>query len=193
MDDVFDDEVEQTVTIDEYLNNVEAEELNADLVLGEDEVTLTSTICSLLTSYPQKIWAAGGQKGDTTSSNAKSKGVLENVSSACGSGKLGIDICAHDSSEKDNTTANSNSQTVAARNASVAGESSGKSSGPNDSDQCTKDTNLHTTCALGIDVEVTSLVSGGKPSFLSKSWRDILCRCEKCLYMYNQKQTKSSP
>ena len=27
MDDVFDDEVEQTVTIDEYLNNVEAEEL----------------------------------------------------------------------------------------------------------------------------------------------------------------------
>ncbi|KAJ6341675.1 hypothetical protein OIU78_009766, partial [Salix suchowensis] len=65
-------------------------------------------------------------KGDTTSSNAKSKGVLENVSSACGSGKLGIDICAHDSSEKDNTTANSNSQTVAARNASVVGESSGR-------------------------------------------------------------------
>ncbi|KAJ6308003.1 hypothetical protein OIU76_017720 [Salix suchowensis] len=122
MDDVFDDEVEQTVTIDEYLNNVEAEELNADLVLGGDEVTLTSTICSFLTSYPQKIWAAGGQKGDTTSSNAKSKGVLENVSSACGSGKLGIDICAHDSSEKDNTTANSKSQTVAARNASVVGK-----------------------------------------------------------------------
>uniref|UniRef100_A0A6N2M4R0 UBR-type domain-containing protein n=1 Tax=Salix viminalis TaxID=40686 RepID=A0A6N2M4R0_SALVM len=141
-----------------------------------------------LESSNEKIWAAGGQKGDTTSSNAKNKGVLENVSSACGSGKLGIDICAHDSSEKDNTTANSNSQTVAARNASVVGESSGKSSGPNDSDQCTKDTNLHTTCALGIDVEVTSLVSEGKPLFLSKSWRDILCRCEKCLYMYNQKQ-----
>ncbi|KAI9401177.1 hypothetical protein POPTR_001G091600v4 [Populus trichocarpa] len=333
MDGVFDDEVEQTVTIDEYLNNVEAEELNADLVLGGDEgeectynmgymkrqaifscLTCTpdgnagvctacslschdgheivelwtkrnfrcdcgnsksgefvcklfpkknvenaensynhnfkglycscdrpypdpdakaqeemiqcimcedwfheehlglesfneiprdeegeplyedficktcSTVCSFLTLYPQTIWEAGGQKGDATASNAKNKGVLENVSSACGSGKLEIDICAHDSSEKDNATANSNCQSVAAGNASVVGESSGKSSGPNDSDQCTKDTNLHTTCVLGINVEVTSPVSEGKPLFLSKSWRDILCRCEKCLDMYNQKQ-----
>jgi E3 ubiquitin-protein ligase UBR7 len=157
--------------------------------LYEDFICKTcSTVCSFLTLYPQTIWEAGGQKGDATASNAKNKGVLENVSSACGSGKLEIDICAHDSSEKDNATANSNCQSVAAGNASVVGESSGKSSGPNDSDQCTKDTNLHTTCVLGINVEVTSPVSEGKPLFLSKSWRDILCRCEKCLDMYNQKQ-----
>ncbi|KAL9369474.1 hypothetical protein Peur_040673 [Populus x canadensis] len=157
--------------------------------LYEDFICKTcSTVCSFLTLYPQTIWEAGGQRGDATASNAKNKGVLENVSSACGSGKLEIDICAHDSSEKDNATANSNCQSVAAGNASVVGESSGKSSGPNDSDQCTKDTNLHTTCVLGINVEVTSPVSEGKPLFLSKSWRDILCRCEKCLDMYNQKQ-----
>ncbi|CAN1138673.1 Putative E3 ubiquitin-protein ligase UBR7 [Linum perenne] len=37
MADVFDDETEQTVTMDEYLKGVEAEELEADLVLGGDE------------------------------------------------------------------------------------------------------------------------------------------------------------
>ncbi|CAI0441147.1 unnamed protein product [Linum tenue] len=37
MADAFDDETEQTVTMDEYLKEVEAEELEADLVLGGDE------------------------------------------------------------------------------------------------------------------------------------------------------------
>ncbi|KAL5727027.1 RING-type E3 ubiquitin transferase [Ranunculus cassubicifolius] len=37
MADVFEDEVEHTVSIQEYLDNVEEEELEADLVLGGDE------------------------------------------------------------------------------------------------------------------------------------------------------------
>ncbi|XP_061982765.1 uncharacterized protein LOC133702424 [Populus nigra] len=146
--------------------------------LYEDFICKTcSTVCSFLTLYPKAIWAAGG-KGDATYSNAKDKDVLEDVPTACGSGKLENDICANNSSEKDNATAGK---------ASAVGESSWKNSGSNDSNQCTKDTNLHTTCVLGVDVEVTSPISEGKPLFLSKNWRDILCRCEKCLDMYNQK------
>ncbi|KAG6782884.1 hypothetical protein POTOM_012309 [Populus tomentosa] len=146
--------------------------------LYEDFICKTcSTVCSFLTLYPKTIRAAGG-KGDATYSNAKDKDVLEDVPTACGSGKLENDICANNSSEKDNATAGK---------ASAVGESSWKNSGSNDSNQCTKDTNLHTTCVLGVDVEVTSPVSEGKPLFLSKNWRDILCRCEKCLDMYNQK------
>nr|XP_034895182.1 putative E3 ubiquitin-protein ligase UBR7 isoform X1 [Populus alba] len=146
--------------------------------LYEDFICKTcSTVCSFLTLYPKTIRAAGG-KGDATYSNAKDKDVLEDVPTACGSGKLENDICANNSSEKDNATAGK---------ASAVGESSWKNSGSNDSNQCTEDTNLHTTCVLGVDVEVTSPVSEGKPLFLSKNWRDILCRCEKCLDMYNQK------
>ncbi|KAL9386930.1 hypothetical protein Peur_020054 [Populus x canadensis] len=146
--------------------------------LYEDFICKTcSTVCSFLTLYPKAIWAAGG-KGDATYSNAKDKDVLEDVPTACGSGKLENDICANNSSEKDNATAGK---------ASAVGESSWKNSGSNDSNQCTKDTNLHTTCVLGVDVEVTSPISEGKPLFLSKNWRDILCRCEKCLDMYNKK------
>ncbi|PKA55675.1 Auxin transport protein BIG [Apostasia shenzhenica] len=37
MDDAFGDEVEPTVTIEEYIEGIEAEELEADLVLGGDE------------------------------------------------------------------------------------------------------------------------------------------------------------
>ncbi|KAL4204845.1 hypothetical protein AMTRI_Chr01g134190 [Amborella trichopoda] len=37
MADAFEDEVEQTITIDEYIKGVEAQELEADLVLGGDE------------------------------------------------------------------------------------------------------------------------------------------------------------
>ncbi|KAI5595265.1 hypothetical protein POPTR_003G140000v4 [Populus trichocarpa] len=146
--------------------------------LYEDFICKTcSTVCSFLTLYPKTIRAAGG-KGDATYSNAKDKDVLEDVPTACGSGKLENDICANNSSEKDNATAGK---------ASAVGESSWRNSGSNNSNQCTKDTNLDTTCVLGVDVEVTSPVSEGKPLFLSKNWRDILCRCEKCLDMYNQK------
>ncbi|KAJ6326616.1 hypothetical protein OIU76_003898 [Salix suchowensis] len=145
----------------------------------EDFICKTcSAVCSFLTLYPKTIWASGGEDV-ATNSNAKDKDVLEDIPTACGFGKLENDICAKNSSQKDNATAGK---------ASAVGESSGKNSGSNNPNQCTKDINLHTTCVLGVDVEVTSPVSEGKPLFLSKNWRDVLCRCEKCLDMYNQKQ-----
>lgn len=155
--------------------------------LYEDFICKTcSAVCSFLTLYPKTIWAAGGQKeGDITVGATKDKDVLEDASSACGSGKLENDMCSHDSSEKDDTTANGICQSVTAGSASVIGESSASNIG---SKQSTKGCSLHTKCVLGIDVAVTSPVSEGNPMFLSKSWRDVLCRCEKCLDMYNQKR-----
>ncbi|KAJ6703454.1 E3 UBIQUITIN-PROTEIN LIGASE UBR7 [Salix viminalis] len=145
----------------------------------EDFICKTcSAVCSFLTLYPKTIWASGGEDV-ATNSNAKDKDVLEDIPTACGFGKLENDTCAKNSSQKDNATAGK---------ASAVGESSGKNSGSDNPNQCTKDINLHTTCVLGVDVEVTSPVSEGKPLFLSKNWRDVLCRCEKCLDMYNQKQ-----
>lgn len=42
-------------------------------------------------------------------------------------------------------------------------------------------------CALGTKALDNYPVKESKPIFLSKSWRDGLCRCEKCLDMYNSK------
>lgn len=152
--------------------------------LYEDFICKTcSAICSFLTPYPRTIWAAGGKRDDATASNRKDKNVLEDVSSACGSGKLENDACSHGSSGDDNAMANLNGDSVPVAEASVIGENSEKNIG---SDQSTKKADLQSTCVLGVN-PATLLVSESKPLFLSKNWRDILCKCEKCLEMYNHK------
>ncbi|KAI3929324.1 hypothetical protein MKX01_006560 [Papaver californicum] len=43
-------------------------------------------------------------------------------------------------------------------------------------------------CALGLDLGVTPFIlEKNKPMFLSKVWRDLLCRCEKCIEFYTEK------
>ncbi|KAJ9148067.1 hypothetical protein P3X46_030162 [Hevea brasiliensis] len=152
--------------------------------LYEDFICKTcSTICSFLTLYPQTRWAAGRQRGDAIVNNVKDKNGLEDISSACGSGKLENDACSQVSGE-DNAVADANSDSVPVAEASVIGESSEKNIGSN---QNTKDGNRQTTCVLGVDTVSTLPVLENKSLFLSKNWRDILCRCERCLDMYNQK------
>ncbi|KAJ9173723.1 hypothetical protein P3X46_016832 [Hevea brasiliensis] len=152
--------------------------------LYEDFICKTcSAICSFLILYPQTIWAAGGKRGDATVSNSKDKNVLEDTSSACGSRNLKNDACSPCSSGDNNAMANANGDSVPVAEASVIGESSEKNISSN---QSTKDANLQSTCVLGVDT-VNLPVLESKPLFLSKNWRDVLCRCEKCLDMYNQK------
>uniref|UniRef100_A0A7N0UMG2 UBR-type domain-containing protein n=1 Tax=Kalanchoe fedtschenkoi TaxID=63787 RepID=A0A7N0UMG2_KALFE len=43
------------------------------------------------------------------------------------------------------------------------------------------------TCIIGVDLHSTSSnLEKHKPIFLSKSWRDVLCRCEKCREFYTR-------
>ncbi|XP_037493885.1 putative E3 ubiquitin-protein ligase UBR7 isoform X2 [Jatropha curcas] len=139
-----------------------------------------SAICSFLTLYPQTIWATGGQSGDVTVNTSKDKNVLEDINSGSGSGKEENDGYSHGSFEENND--NGDSASVA--ETSVVGESSEKNIVSN---QSINEANLQTTCVLGLDAVTTMPISESKPLFLSKNWRDILCRCENCLDMYNQK------
>ncbi|CAM8981938.1 unnamed protein product [Rhodiola kirilowii] len=44
------------------------------------------------------------------------------------------------------------------------------------------------TCIIGVDLNSTlPVLEKSKPMFLSKSWRDVLCRCGKCQEFYTRK------
>ncbi|WCJ26517.1 PHD finger protein-related [Euphorbia peplus] len=127
-----------------------------------------STNCSFLTLYPQNICSVGGKSVDVTANDtSKAKNVLEDTLSATGSGKL------------------ENDKADTSPNESAIGEISEKTV---NSDQIMEDANLQTTCVLGVDSLDNLPVLESKPLFLSKNWREMLCKCEKCLDMYNQKK-----
>ncbi|KAK7307904.1 hypothetical protein VNO77_41368 [Canavalia gladiata] len=152
----------------------------------EDFICKTcSDICFFLKLYPEEIWASRKQP-DTAVQASKDKGVLEDMPSTCGSEKpMGDTSC--NSPKIDDALATVDSESV------PDSDGKGLSQGDNcDSsmalNQCTKSTNLHVTCLLGVNIAAASPVLHGKPMFLSKSWRDALCKCHNCLEFYNQKQ-----
>ncbi|XP_065858591.1 uncharacterized protein [Euphorbia lathyris] len=143
--------------------------------LYEDFICKTcSANCSFLTLYPQNICAVGCKTGDVATNTSKDKNVLEDTLSATASGKL--------ENDKDDSPS---MKSMSVANESVIGESSEKTVG---SDQNMEDANLKTTCALGVDSLANLPVLESKPLFLLKNWREMLCRCENCLDMYNQKK-----
>ncbi|XVF12967.1 hypothetical protein REPUB_Repub08aG0166200 [Reevesia pubescens] len=140
-----------------------------------------SAVCSFLTLYPKTIWAAGGQPVAPVTTN-KDKSVVEDIPSD-GAGKLENDACS-DCSQKDNLVADANCESVSDGKKFFIGESSQN----DDSSSLSRSiASSHATCILGVDWMAASLISESKPLFLSKNWRDALCRCDKCLDMYKQK------
>lgn len=120
-----------------------------------------------------------GRQGDATVDTNKDKNVVEDTSSAGGSGKLDNDVNAHNNPKMDQVN-------VSDGNSLFVGESSQKIVV---SDPCVKDVSPHTsTCVLGVNLGVDSPALESKPLFLSKNWRDVLCRCEKCVVLYSQKR-----
>ncbi|XWS61614.1 hypothetical protein CRYUN_Cryun07bG0141400 [Craigia yunnanensis] len=142
-----------------------------------------SAVCSFLTLYPKTIWAARRLPvaPDTTS---KDKSVVEDILPKDDvAGKVENDVCS-DSSQKDNLVAGANCESVSDDKKFVIGESSQN----DDSSSLSRSIgSSRATCILGVDWIAASLVSESKPLFLSKNWRDALCRCDKCLDMLKQK------
>ncbi|KAF5938540.1 hypothetical protein HYC85_022799 [Camellia sinensis] len=154
---------------------------------SSDEVC--SAVCSFLTLYPQTIWAAIRQHETTkvTPTNAtKDKGVLEDAPTPCGSSeKLDNRISSSESPKVNCPVTVASSETVSVGKDLLVGENSDKST---DSNQCIQGAGPSTQCVVRVDLVVSPpLVEKSKPMFLSKNWRDVLCRCEKCGNFYTQK------
>ncbi|XP_044486481.1 putative E3 ubiquitin-protein ligase UBR7 [Mangifera indica] len=163
---------------DEIPRDEEGEPLYEDFVCDA-----CSAFCSFLTQYPQTIWAAGVQRSDSANTK-KDKDVMQDMHSACGSGKLENGICSDSSAKKDDVMAKTNSECLSGGKGLDTGESSESKVSSN---HCNSDGSSHTTCHLGENLVSDLPILPNKPLFLSKNWRDILCRCAKCLDMYKQK------
>ncbi|KAE8694641.1 hypothetical protein F3Y22_tig00110777pilonHSYRG00177 [Hibiscus syriacus] len=131
----------------------------------------------------ETIWAAGGHRVPPFATS-KDKSVMEDIPPIDdGAGQLENGVYP-DSSQKDNMGADAKRESVSDVKKFVIGESSQNDgiSSPFGSIAGTP-----ATCIVGVDWLAASVDLGSKPLFLSKNWRDALCRCDKCLDMYKEK------
>lgn len=138
-----------------------------------------SEVCFFLKLYPEVILVAGKQS-NATAQVSKDKGILEDMPSTCGS-------------EKPLGDTSYNSPKIDVAQASVGSESISNGAGlpPGgscNSSICTEGASLHVNCLLGVNIVAASPVIHGKAMFLSKNWRDALCKCKNCLEYYHQKR-----
>lgn len=151
--------------------------------LYEDFICKTcSEVCFFLKLYPEVIWAAAKQPG-ATGQVSKDKGILEDKPSTCGPEKPMGDTSK--SSRIDEAQASVDSGSISDEKSLPQGGDCNNSMALN---QCTESTNSHVNCLLGVNLVAAAPVTHGEPLFLSKSWRDALCKCNNCLEYYNQKR-----
>ncbi|KAL0329955.1 UNVERIFIED_CONTAM: putative E3 ubiquitin-protein ligase UBR7 [Sesamum radiatum] len=122
-----------------------------------------AVVCSFLTYYPQTI------SSPDPSSSSKEKAVLETEPPVISSGKL--------ENKSDSTLSNANSVAVLAEAKPTV-----------DVKECSEVAGPSTKCIIGIDLFGNPrTIDSSKPIFLSKNWREVLCRCENCSNFYAQK------
>ncbi|KAL1222585.1 hypothetical protein V5N11_018953 [Cardamine amara subsp. amara] len=117
-----------------------------------------SPVCSFLALYPEKLWVAS-QVYSAASANACSDTIESNKTNT------------------DSNPGQPENSTEAEK--SVMRKCSEKI---NDSEPVPA-----TGCAIGMDLNACPEFEK-KPLFLTKNWRNILCKCEKCLEMYKQRK-----
>lgn len=163
---------------DEIPRDEEGEPLYEDFICR-----VCSEACSFLTLYPPTIWAV--KQHDATNST-KDKNVLEDTPSACGSSeKLENGICSSESPKVNCVLPSATSEMSSTGKCILVGETSDKKLESNESIQ---GSGPSTVCVLGADLVVAPpALEKPKPMFLTKNWRDVLCRCEKCASFCTQK------
>lgn len=149
--------------------------------LYEDFICQVCSVhCSFLTLYPQTIWAA--VKQPDAANISKEVDLVENVPPPSEShAKLEND------SSSDSPQENSSIPAANSESAMLLGENSNVNMRLK---QCIQGAGPSTTtCVLGADlVAAPPLLEKSKPMFLSKNWRDVLCKCEKCVEFCTQKR-----
>ncbi|KAI5664166.1 hypothetical protein M9H77_23489 [Catharanthus roseus] len=178
---------------DEIPRDEEGEPLYEDLICPG-----CSNICFFFTLYPQTIKAAVSQQSPAIS--IKEKEVIETASLAHGSPKdLENKDCLLDAS-----TSNANLEAVKLESRDClldTSTSSGKlgavikkhsllevEANVTASEESDKAAGLSKTCILGINLlEAGSSAEKSGAMFLSKNWRESLCRCGNCTGFYSQK------
>ncbi|XP_043698189.1 putative E3 ubiquitin-protein ligase UBR7 [Telopea speciosissima] len=180
---------------DEIPRDDEGEPFYEDFICQECAV-----ICSFLTLYPRTIWAPLRQS-DAQIGTSKESNVLGDAQSACPSSlKLDNDICSSETLKKDSSPLREMSAKIISLegNASVDAPSVCSAGKLEEGvllaempmkimnlKQCSQNPDVSSRCIVGVDLRVAPFVlEKEKPMFLSKNWRDLLCRCDTCTEFY---------
>jgi E3 ubiquitin-protein ligase UBR7 len=126
-----------------------------------------SPVCSFLKLYPSTIWASGKQTPASQAVAAESNGIEGGYSGPSETEKNGNGALEdHQSAEKTSVEENCTKDIAASEKSNLGDNSAGN-------------------CKLGMDIN-TKPVDSEKtmPFFLSKGWRETLCRCGTCTNFY---------
>ncbi|KAJ4956567.1 hypothetical protein NE237_013350 [Protea cynaroides] len=158
-------------------------------------VKLDSGVCSseLSKSDPSlvniDIEKTPGEKGGSLKELSEKNMDLEGNASVdalsiCSSGKLESGSSSH-SLGKDSSLPHHEFENEASKEGVSLAETPMKTMGL---EQGSQNPDVSSKCVLGVDLQVTPLVlEKEKPFFLSKNWRDLLCRCDTCIKFYTHK------
>ncbi|KAG0450743.1 hypothetical protein HPP92_026542 [Vanilla planifolia] len=164
---------------DEIPRDEEIEPLYEDFICQECALT-----CSFLKLYPPSTWARMNQSNVPESPGKESS--VDSSSILLAKSKFINDSNVMNGSLMNNATtyyeptkSESKDQTQGETSSANYGLEEDKSFGSNGTSQV--------KCILGLDVGHTTFDLEKKPMFLSKKWRDMLCRCSTCTNFYKQK------
>ncbi|KAK4365486.1 hypothetical protein RND71_016844 [Anisodus tanguticus] len=139
-----------------------------------------ATVCSFLNLYPRSIFAPVQEQTATNSS--KDKEVVEDAPSTVGSSE---NLSNGSSSIETPVTDNSPNKDCNGK-AVLLGENPATNTILN---QCNQVAGPCTKCVLGLNLlEAPIGLEKSKTVFLSKDWREVLCRCPNCTEFYKQKR-----
>ncbi|XP_058100385.1 uncharacterized protein LOC131245147 [Magnolia sinica] len=166
---------------EEIPRDEEGEPLYEDFICQE-----CALICSFLTLYPPTIWAPARQS-DAPLICSGEENTVENGSSAYASSVNDENgICPSKNPNADSVTILVDSETVLSERDPLVGENLEKNVALKQDAAHSSISNPN--CILGVDPRQASFVSEKKkPMFLSKKWRNLLCRCNACTEFYVQK------
>lgn len=158
---------------DEIPRDEEGEPLYEDFICQA-----CAKICSFLLIYPPSIWASVGQC-DAPASNVKNESASEDT--------LKLEKCSAslDTPKADDVITDAPPETVTGATLVSSEEKSERSICPGGD---TPSSGSGQKCILGVDPKTAPpVLEKIKPMFLSKNWRESLCKCETCVEFYVQK------
>ncbi|XP_043715811.1 putative E3 ubiquitin-protein ligase UBR7 isoform X2 [Telopea speciosissima] len=174
----------------------ESNVLGDALSASSSSARVDSSICSLepsksdpslINTDTEKI--PGEKGGSLRELSEKNIGLGGNASvdapSICSSGKLENGSSSSHSQRKDCSLPLCEFVNEASKEGVLLAEIPLKTMGLN---KCSQNAGASSKCMLGVDLRVAPLLlEKEKPLFLSKNWRDVLCRCESCIEFYTHK------
>ncbi|KAG1330328.1 Zinc finger protein [Cocos nucifera] len=160
----------------------EGEPLYEDFICQECAVT-----CSFLKIYPACIWATLKQKSTAPVSNNEGNVPEDGSSASTHPEKIENNIIVSENLGNCSNTL-SESETVSNEKNSFHGESAVKDLNLEKIEACDNNKESRPKCILEVDINsMSAILEKKEPMFLSKKWRDLLCRCRSCCEFYARK------